>query len=472
MNKSFIVNSLILVPVILLSVIITPTLVQASQNIVLPQASTVVVTFISSEAGDNNLFGISSPVSQVFGYGRNVSRGTNYNLVTIASGSELVFYITNGKNETFYSGATSGNSDGVDHARITSLGTNQWQVGLEDTYGGGDKDYNDIVIKVTISATCTARFSQKCVGNSLYWFDSCDVQGELSQQCATNQTCQNAQCTSVACTYHYQQRCSGNDLYWYDSCGNRQGVAQYCQNGCYNDSCQNYYNYNYNYNYGYNSCTYHAYKLCVGGNVYWFSGCNQQQDLAQSCSVYGQACQYGQCTNYTNVIIQPIQPTYNPYHSKACYNGSIYWYDSLGAVSGLYQNCNDNNSCTQDTCSTNACQNTLKCDGSTCVTTSTDYTSRCPAVPITPTAPTTPTPTENPCGNNVCEPDLGETSTTCSNDCITTTPDQNQAAAAISETPAKSGIIEFLEKYYVWILGIIVLIFFFILVFKRFSSDV
>src|SRR3989344_1515336 len=126
------------------------------------------------------------------------------------------------------------------------------------------------------------------------------------------------------CAYHSYQRCLGNNLYWYDSCGNQQDLAQYCQNGCYNNSCQNYYN-------NYNNCTYHAYKLCVGNSIYWYSGCNQQQDLFYTC-LAGQTCQYGQCVAY----IQPIQPNnYQPYYRTACYGSSVYLYDSLGVISGL-----------------------------------------------------------------------------------------------------------------------------------------
>jgi hypothetical protein len=195
-------------------------------------------------------------------------------------------------------------------------------------------------------------------------------------------------------TYYLYKMCSGNNLYWYDSNGNQQGIAQYCTNGCYNNSCaDNKYNnnYNYNYNYGYNNnCTYHAYKLCAGNGIYWYDSCGNQQDLYYNC-VAGQTCQYGQCVNY----VQPApvaQPTYNyvPYSRTACYNNSIYWYDSLGVNSGLYKNCADNNSCTIDSCSASKCSNTLKCDGSTCASDSADYNTYCkPSQPAVATPPVT-----------------------------------------------------------------------------------
>ncbi len=227
------------------------------------------------------------------------------------------------------------------------------------------------------------------------------------------------------CTSNYQERCSGNNLYWYDSCGNQQNLVQYCQNGCYNNSCQNNYN-NYN-NYG--NCTYHAYKLCVGNNIYWYDSCQNQQDLYYNCTNNGQVCQYGQCTAY----IQPIQPvnnypinTYTAYYRTSCSGDSIVWYDSLGVRSGLYKNCTDNNSCTLDTCSGNKCLNTIKCDGSTCAVGTADYNIYCGTTPANTTAPTD---SQNHCGNGLCETTLGETSDNCPNDCKLNT---NAAASALS----------------------------------------
>jgi len=141
----------------------------------------------------------------------------------------------------------------------------------------------------------------------------------------------------------------------------------------------------------YGNCTYHAYRDCIGNNVYWYSSCGIVQDIYTNC-FGGQTCQYGQCTTY----IQPIVPPINNYVVQsriACYNNSLYWYDSLGVVSGLYKSCADNNSCTVDACSNNKCINTIKCDGSTCNSESFDYKTNCAplATPI-PTNTVVPTP--------------------------------------------------------------------------------
>lgn len=210
-----------------------------------------------------------------------------------------------------------------------------------------------------------------------------------------------------ACIANSYQACSDNSLYWYDSCGNRQNVIQYCSNGCYNNICYNNNNYNNNNNNysNYGNCTYHAYRLCVGNSIYWYSSCNQQQDIYTICS-NGLTCQYGQCVNYINPAPNPNPNPYNAYASKACYNNSVYWYDSLGVISGLFKNCNDNNTCTIDSCSTSTCTNELKCDGTTCAVSSNDYKTYCNNEPV------------NNCGNGLCEPDLNENNQTCQQDCM------------------------------------------------------
>lgn len=150
----------------------------------------------------------------------------------------------------------------------------------------------------------------------------------------------------------------------------------------------------------YSNCNYHAFKDCVGNAIYWFSSCSERQDLFQDCASFGQVCKYGQCANFTPVI--PPQKPYVLHYATKCKDNNLYWYDSLGVAKGFYKSCQDNNSCTQDTCTSKKCSNTLKCDGTTCVVGSADYNTYC--------AP-------SHCGNGTCEPTLEETFANCPNDC-------------------------------------------------------
>ena len=242
---------------------------------------------------------------------------------------------------------------------------------------------------------CTGNSYKQCSGNSIYWYDSCGNRQNFVESCSNG--CTNGSCSNNNnCTYHSFRQCVGNSVYWYDSCGSQQDLIQYCSNGCTNGYCSNNNN---------NNCTYHAYKLCSGNSVYWYDSCGTMQDLVQNCSS-GLTCQYGQCTTYS-------QPTnYISHYRLACYGKSIYWYDSLGSATGLYKACGDSNTCTLDSCSSSKCSYSLKCDGTTCKTSSVDYQKYC--------ADST-----DHCGNGTCETNLEENSTNCLADCKPTPTDTN-----------------------------------------------
>jgi len=203
-----------------------------------------------------------------------------------------------------------------------------------------------------------------------------------------------AQYYTGLCVPHNSQQCSGSYLYWYNSCGSQEDLIQYCSNGCSNGYCNNSNN-NFNNNY---FCNSNAYRECVGNIIYWYDSCSNRQDLYQNCSDYNLVCQYGQCV----ANITPVVNDYSAHYKKACYNKSIYWYDSLGVVNSLYQNCEDSNNCTIDSCVNGKCSNVLKCDGSVCPIESEDYSKYCASIN---------------CGNGMCEQALGENENNCQADC-------------------------------------------------------
>jgi len=143
------------------------------------------------------------------------------------------------------------------------------------------------------------------------------------------------------------------------------------------------------------SCNDHAYRDCIGDNIFWYDACSNIQDLYQNCSDYNLGCQYGQCV-YKREI------NYTDHYYKSCYKGDVYWYDFLGHTNDLYQSCSDLNSCSVDDCINAECFSNLLCDGSTCTIGSADYNNYCFFVN---------------CGNGVCEESLGETEISCLSDC-------------------------------------------------------
>jgi hypothetical protein len=64
------------------------------------------------------------------------------------AGTKIEFGIDNGQGDSFRSGGADKNADGVDHVQTTRTADGGVRFGFEDLRGGGDRDYNDAVIKV------------------------------------------------------------------------------------------------------------------------------------------------------------------------------------------------------------------------------------------------------------------------------------------------------------------------------------
>jgi len=83
--------------------------------------------------------------------------GTSMDLGSFAEGTELVFKLIVGNaGSVFYTGQAARNPDGVVHAKLES-GTDQTLVGFEDLFGGGDRDYNDLVFAFTNAMPIASR---------------------------------------------------------------------------------------------------------------------------------------------------------------------------------------------------------------------------------------------------------------------------------------------------------------------------
>lgn len=113
----------------------------------------VVVDIQQSESGYNNKIYYSTDnfaTKQLIGVDNNVA---SVNLGTFAPGTKLQFAIDNGQGNFFKAGAASQNADGIQHANITN-NSDGVTIGFEDLLGGGDRDFNDAIIRVrTTSAS-------------------------------------------------------------------------------------------------------------------------------------------------------------------------------------------------------------------------------------------------------------------------------------------------------------------------------
>jgi len=108
----------------------------------------VVVEILPSIAGFTSELSFVSPgPTRYIGTNRDV--GTIVTLGSFPAGVELIFSIYVRETErTFYSGSSSSNADGLGHGDVTCLGKGKSRIGFEDQFGGGDRNYADLICEV------------------------------------------------------------------------------------------------------------------------------------------------------------------------------------------------------------------------------------------------------------------------------------------------------------------------------------
>lgn len=106
------------------------------------------VELLAADAGFTIELYLMSPGGQRF-LATNHDAGTLVRLGSFPDGVELVFgVIVRETGRTYLMGAGGGNPDGVPHAEVTCFGGGRANVGFEDQFGGGDRDYNDLVCTI------------------------------------------------------------------------------------------------------------------------------------------------------------------------------------------------------------------------------------------------------------------------------------------------------------------------------------
>jgi hypothetical protein len=107
----------------------------------------VVVEVKASESGyDNRIFWSTDNFTTKNYIGTDNQTG-NVNLGKFKEGTKIQFGIDNGAGQFFKSGPASRNVDNIAHAKVTKTSEGS-EFGFEDLMGGGDRDFNDAIIKV------------------------------------------------------------------------------------------------------------------------------------------------------------------------------------------------------------------------------------------------------------------------------------------------------------------------------------
>jgi hypothetical protein len=109
----------------------------------------IQLTFLSSSAGFSDDLFLAGTSNNIFN-NHLATAGQVFTLSNIKAGAEIVFGLfVNDTNSIFFSGNSKRNDDGVNHAKFSTLENNNVEVSFEDLYGGGDKDYNDLIFSVS-----------------------------------------------------------------------------------------------------------------------------------------------------------------------------------------------------------------------------------------------------------------------------------------------------------------------------------
>lgn len=107
----------------------------------------VVVDIKASDSGYENQIYWSSDNFVTRHYLGVDNHTASINLGRFAAGTKIDFGIVNGNGQFFRTGGAGANADGLEHTRTSAVDGGQ-QIGFEDLYGGGDKDFNDAILQV------------------------------------------------------------------------------------------------------------------------------------------------------------------------------------------------------------------------------------------------------------------------------------------------------------------------------------
>lgn len=121
----------------------------ADDDLIMPKTGRVIVRFMSKNTALDDEIWLHYPGAELIFKAQDPEIGNFYDLGTYPSGSRLTFALKTSDGHTYYSDQFL-NADACDHVQKVSKGAYKWELGWEDLYGLGEKDYNDVVMEVEI----------------------------------------------------------------------------------------------------------------------------------------------------------------------------------------------------------------------------------------------------------------------------------------------------------------------------------
>lgn len=322
--------------------------------------------------------------------------------------------------------------------------------------------------------SCNYHAYRDCVGSMIYWYDSCANRQDLYQNCSGfGQTCQYGQCvlnynpapSPVPNPYvvHYRTACSQNNLYWYDSLGTASGLYKNCQdaNSCTIDACSS------------NKCS-NTLKCdgstCATGSADYNNYCASQNPAPAPTPAPTPA----PSANALSIIFSAKKDATAPQWGKTvevAQNSTVYFMATMNNSSNSQIN---NASFSVNIPSEISMVGNLKVDS---VAFSGDIISGVNIGSLGAGSSKSitfegKTQTFSAQGQKSAVAMINLSGATQS-DFVTLNFNPSQSApAAVASASASSGFVEFLKRWYLWILVAIVLVFLFVVVFRRLSTNV
>jgi len=121
----------------------------SNDDVTLLQDSRVVARMVSKSTPYSNEFWLSEPVCNKIFDCTKENIGKSFEVGSFSAGTVMGFALKTGDGKTYYTDSNL-NPDARVHVIKLSLGSNKWQMRWEDLYDLKDKDYNDLVVQLTI----------------------------------------------------------------------------------------------------------------------------------------------------------------------------------------------------------------------------------------------------------------------------------------------------------------------------------
>lgn len=123
-------------------------LTPSTEKLYVATAGEVILTFLSKTAAYSNDLYLQGTSDSILN-NQSAAPGVQYSLGTFQAGAELAFtmFVKN-TGFAYYTGSASLNPDSFIHAAYDITSGQSLNIGFEDLFGGGDKDYDDLVFSL------------------------------------------------------------------------------------------------------------------------------------------------------------------------------------------------------------------------------------------------------------------------------------------------------------------------------------